>query len=63
MPEITDLRQGSKIVLRPGFGNDPPIEVVVDDVFQVIKNDRPGLTYDDGTHWAYLHQVDRVLEY
>lgn len=67
MIKITDIRQGSMVVMRGAFGNGVPTLVVVDEVLDDVKNGRPGIDYtiaDGGTDgWAYLTQVDKVVKY
>lgn len=61
MITLQDIREGSTVVLRPGFGAFPPIQVQVLEVEEDIKNGRPGVVY--GENWAYLSQVERVVAY
>jgi len=58
---ISDIRSGSRVIVRDNFGSGRPREVVVENVDEDIKNGRPGIDYDDS--WAYLTQVDRVVKY
>jgi len=63
---INQVRAGSVVVLRPGFGADLPRQVTLIEVHADIKNGRPGVDYElapgDG-RWAYLEQVDQVVTY
>jgi len=61
MITINDVREGSKVIVRGDFGMGLPHEVIVENVEQDIKNGQPGIDYD--VAWAYLHQIDRVVEY
>lgn len=61
MITLRDIREGSTVVVRPGFGAFPPITVRVEEVEADIKNGRPGIVYGD--NWAYLSQVERVVAY
>ena len=61
MVTLKDIREGSVVVVRPGFGAFPPVTVTVEEVDSDIKNGRPGIDY--GGNWAYLSQVDRVVAY
>lgn len=63
---LSDLRKGSKVIVRGGFGNEAPKTVTVTDFAEDIKNGRPGIDYveADGTsRWAYMYQVERVVKY
>ena len=59
MVTLKDIREGSVVEVRPGFGAFPPVTVTVEEVEADIKNGRPGICY--GENWAYLSQVDRVV--
>jgi hypothetical protein len=61
MVTIEDIREGSVVIVRGAFGTGRPQEVVVEAVEADIKNGRPGIDYDGS--WAYLTQVDRVVQY
>ena len=70
MVKLADIREGSIVVVRGGFGNDPPVRAVVECVEADIKNGRPGIDYrlerapkTGSGSWAYLDQVDRVVQY
>lgn len=59
--KLSEIRVGSRVIVRDNFGTGRPREVTVLGVEEDIKNDRPGIDYDDS--WAYLTQVDRVVKY
>lgn len=61
MIRLEQIREGSVVMVRPGFGVFDPVKVVVEEVEEDIKNGRPGICY--GENWAYLDQVTKVLEY
>jgi hypothetical protein len=61
MVELKDIREGSVVVVRGDFGSGAPRRVVVKAVEEDIKNGRPGIDYDSS--WAYLTQVDRVVQF
>jgi hypothetical protein len=58
---LSQIREGSRVIVRDNFGTGAPREVTVIDVYDDIKNGRPGIDYDES--WAYLTQVDRVVKY
>ena len=60
-PMLSDIRVGSRVIVRDNFGTGTPREVTVLEVDADIKNGRPGIDYADS--WAYLSQVDRVVKY
>lgn len=66
MTTLNEIRRGSKVMVRGGFGNDPATLVTVSEVCEDVKNGRPGIDYikanGDG-RWAYLDQVKQVVEY
>jgi hypothetical protein len=59
--KLSDIRVGSRVIVRDNFGTGRPREVTVLDLDEDIKNGRPGIDYDES--WAYLTQVDRVVKY
>jgi hypothetical protein len=59
--KLTDIREGSIVMVRGSFGSAPPVKVTVRAVDEDIKNGSPGIDYDSS--WAYLHQIDRVVSY
>ena len=63
--KLSDIRVGSKVVVKGGFGSETPLTVLVEGVDPDIKNGRAGIDYTDtqGGRWAYLDQVVRVVEY
>lgn len=61
MVKLTDIREGSVVIVRGDFGSGQPKRVVVESVDSDIKNGRPGIDYAGS--WAYLTQVDRVVSY
>jgi hypothetical protein len=63
---LEDIREGSVVVVRGGFGTELPKRVVVEEVHEEIKNGRSGIDYkesDGHSRWAYLDQVERVVKY
>jgi len=63
---VNQVRAGSVVMLRPGFGAAPPRQVTLTEVHEEIKNGRPGVDYElapGDSRWAYLDQVDRVITY
>jgi len=60
-PLLSDIRIGSRVIVRDNFGMGTPREVTVVGLEEDIKNGRPGIDYDES--WAYLSQVDRVVKY
>jgi hypothetical protein len=58
---LSDIRVGSRVIVRDSFGTGKPREVTVVGLDEDIKNGRPGIDYDGS--WAYLSQVDRVVKY
>jgi len=63
---LEDIREGSVVVVRGGFGSEPPQTVTVDEVHAEIKNGRAGIDYTESNgngRWAYLDQVQKVITY
>jgi hypothetical protein len=58
---LQEVRRGSVVMLRGGFGNDPPRRVTLTGVYADVKNGQPGVDYEG--HWAYLDQIVKVLTY
>ncbi len=58
---LSDIRVGSRVIVRDNFGSGKPREVTVVGVEEDVKNGLPGIDYDES--WAYLSQVDRVVKY
>lgn len=70
MITIKQIRNGSIVVVRGGFGTEPPRQVRVTEVLANIKNGRPGIDYvepaaigNSSGRWAYLDQVLSVVTY
>ena len=63
---LDEIREGSVVIVRGGFGQELPKEVVVDEVHADIKNGRSGIDYkesDGHGRWAYMDQVIKVVNY
>ena len=63
---LDEIREGSVVIVRGGFGQELPKEVVVDEVHADIKNGRAGIDYteaDGHGRWAYMDQVIKVVNY
>jgi hypothetical protein len=67
MIKLKDVREGSVVIVRGGFGNGPAVKARVEAVERDIKNGMPGIDYtvmsNGDEHWAYIDQVDRVVTY
>jgi len=61
MVKLNDIREGSVVIVRGAFGTGPEERVKVEEVHEDVKNGRPGIDYEGS--WAYLSQVQRVVEY
>lgn len=61
MVKLSDIREGSVVIVRGAFGTGPAERVTVVEVEEDVKNGRPGICYDES--WAYLTQVERVVQY
>lgn len=65
--KLTEMRLGSKVMVRGGFGSEPAKEAIVNELDSDIKNGRPGIGYEEVStgdgRWAYLDQVVKVLKY
>ena len=61
MVKLKDIREGSVVIVRGSFGTGPEERVKVEEVHEDIKNGRPGIDYAGS--WAYLSQVQRVVNY
>lgn len=59
--KFEDLREGSVVIVRGAFGTGPEERVRVEEVYEDVKNGRPGIDYEGS--WAYLTQVVRVVQY
>jgi hypothetical protein len=54
------------VIVKGGFGQELPKEVVVEEVHADIKNGRAGIDYRESNghdRWAYLDQVQKVIAY
>lgn len=61
MVKLEDIRDGSIVIVRGNFGTGPEERVRVEEVHSDVKNGRPGIDYEGS--WAYLSQVQRVVQY
>lgn len=64
--DIEDVRAGSVVVIKSGFGSEPAETVTLENVDADIKNGRAGCDYTDTKgegRWAYLTQIVRVVKY
>jgi hypothetical protein len=61
MIKLEDIREGSVVIVRGAFGTGPEERVKVEEVHEDVKNGRPGIDYEGS--WAYLSQVQRVVQY
>ena len=63
--KITQVRPGSKVIVRAEFGLSGSVEATVISVEANIKNGRPGIDYNtkNGQFWAYLDQISRVVKF
>jgi len=61
MVKLEDIREGSVVIVRGAFGTGPEQRVKVEEVHEDVKNGRPGIDYEGS--WAYLDQVQRVVQY
>jgi len=64
---LSDLREGSVVLVRGGFGSEAAVEATITCVCDDVKNGHPGVDYvvnkTQEMHWAYLDQVKRVITY
>ena len=63
---LRDIRLGSVIRIRGGFGLDAPETVTIDCVEADGKNGRATIGYTDNNgdgRWAYLDQIQKVITY
>ena len=63
---IKDVRVGSTVRIRSGFGAGDEETVTLEDVLGDIKDGQPGVDYTDkrgDSRWAYLDQIVRVIKY
>lgn len=67
MIRLEQIREGSIVFVRGGFGAEPATKALVEEVEEDIKNGRPGITYREiatgNPRWAYLNQVQTVVSY
>lgn len=67
MITLDQVRKGSIVKVRGGFGSHPAKRATVDCVDRNIKNGQPGIDYTviatGDEHWAYLDQVVEVETY
>ena len=68
MVKLKDVREGSIVMVRGGFGNEPAKRAKVENVDSNIKNGRAGIDYTElgatgCERWAYIDQVERVVTY
>jgi hypothetical protein len=66
MITLKQVREGSVVFVCGGFGTEPAKRATVTYVDSDIKNGFAGIDYidDDGDErWAYLSQVQRVVQY
>jgi len=58
------LKEGSIVEVRGNFGSGPLELVTVTCVEDDVKNGIPGIDYttqSGDSHWAYMHQVYRIV--
>jgi hypothetical protein len=63
---LDEIREGSVVIVKGGFGQELPKEVVVEEVHADIKNGRAGIDYRESNghdRWAYMDQVIKVVNY
>jgi hypothetical protein len=63
---LDEIREGSVVIVKGGFGQELPKEVVVEEVHADIKNGRAGIDYRESNghdRWAYLDQVQKIVSY
>ena len=65
MIKIENIREGSIVNIREAFSNEPVKTATVKHICGNIKNDKPGIDYNDGVYdrWAYLSEITRVVTY
>ena len=66
MVQMTQVRPGSTVLVRGGFGSGATVRATVESVESDIKNGQPGIDYvtDKGeSYWAYLDQIVRVEKF
>lgn len=64
--DTTKLKPGSVVVVRGGFGDEPPEQITVEGVeYDEDKNDYI-IDYTDKKgdgRWAYINQIQKVISY
>jgi hypothetical protein len=66
MLTLKDVREGSVVFVCGDFGTGPAKRVTVTYTDNDIKNGYPGIDYiteDGDERWAYLTQVQSVVQY
>jgi hypothetical protein len=66
MLTLKDVREGSIVLVCGDFGTGPVVRATVTYTDNDIKNGWPGIEYkaaDGDERWAYLTQVQRVVQY
>ncbi len=64
--DFEDVRAGSVVIIKSGFGSEAAETVTLDNVEADMKNGRAGCDYIDTKNeprWAYLTQIVRVVKY
>ncbi len=64
--DVKRLSPGSVVVVRSGFGSSAPETVTLEGVEFDGKNGRATIDYTDKDgdgRWAYIDQIDRVVQY
>lgn len=64
--KLNQIREGSTVYVRGDFGGGLSVKAIVTCVDSDIKNGLPGIDYtteDGDNRWAYLTQVDRVINF
>jgi RecA/RadA recombinase len=62
--EFTLLKEGSIVEVRGNFGSGPAELATIECVEDDIKNGIPGIDYrtvGGDSHWAYIHQIHRIV--
>lgn len=64
--KLTQVRPGSKVIVRADIGTGGSVDATVTSVNADIKNGRSGIGYTNKTgesFWAYLDQITRVVKF
>lgn len=65
--KLSEMRKGSVVLVRGGFGNEAPRHATVLETIRDVKHGYPGIDYCEHEtreeRWAYLDQVVRVVKY